>query len=682
MSGESPPPAPRACFGRDELIEEFVGFADNLTPIALIGPGGIGKTSIALAVLHHSRIKERFGDNRRFIRCDQFPTSRTHFLNQLSKVIGAGVENLEDLTPLRPFLSARKMILILDNAESILDPNGTNTREIYALVDELSRFENICLCVTSRISTIPPTCTTFDIPTLSVEAAHDAFYHIYKQNRDQSDPVDNILEQLDFHPLSITLLATVAQHNKWDTARLAREWEGQRTNMLRTHHKESLATTIELSLASSMFQKLGPNSRGLLEAVAFFPQGVNENNLHWLFPSLSDVTAVLDGFCILSLTYRNDGFVKMLSPLRDYLRPKDPASSPRLLETKDSYFLRLSADVNPDTPGFEKAQWIKSEDVNVEHLLDVFTSIDGNADCGADSVCIWDACARFMEYLHWHKTRLVVLGPAIEGLPDNHPSKPQCLFELSRLFGMVGNHAEYKRLIAHALEVSRKQGSDLQVAETLRAMSNANRLLGCYTEGIQQAKEALEIYRRLDNTSGKTNSWQRLAWLYFHNGNFDAAEAAALQVIDLPSVKGEEFPACECYRVLGHTYHSQGKIEQAINHFQVAIEIASGFSWDYQLFWNHYALAEVFFFECEFDEAHIHVESAKSHATNDPYRLGRATQLKTWFWYSQGMLEEAMAEVSSAIDLFERLGATEELKDCMEALQRIEEALNEEAATQ
>jgi len=307
-----------------------------------------------LTALHHGRIKSRFGDNRRFIRCDKFPASLTHFLRRLSNVIGAGIENPSDLAPLRPFLSSREIILFLDNAESILDPQGTDAREIYEVVEELSRFETICLCVTSRISNVPPHCEHPIIPTLSMDSACDIFYGIWN-NSERSNVVNDLVRRLDFHALSITLLATVALHNMWDYDRLAREWDAHRTQVLRTDYNESLAATIELSLASPTFRRLGADARDLLGVIAFFPQGVNEKNINQLFPAISNRTGVFDKFCTLSLTYRNNRFVTMLAPLRDYFYPKEPLSSPLLRATKDHYFCRLSVAIDITQPSFKES---------------------------------------------------------------------------------------------------------------------------------------------------------------------------------------------------------------------------------------------------------------------------------------------------------------------------------------
>ena len=664
-AGESPPPPPRAYFGRGELTEKIVSLAEDLTPIALIGVGGIGKTSTALTVLHDDRIKRRFGENRRFIRCDQFPASLPHFLHRLSIVIGAGVENPENLTPLRPFLSSREFFIALDNAESILDPQGFNAQEVYGAVEELAQFNNICLCITSRISFIPSACESLDIPTLSMEAACDTFYGICKY-RERSDPVNNILEQLDFHPLSITLLATVAHHNRWGADRLIKEWERQRTGVLHTQYDKSLAAALELSLASPMFQELGPEALELLGVVAFFPQGVDENNVEWLFPTLSNVTNILDNFCNLSLTYRSNEFVTMLAPLRDYFYPSNPRSSQLLCTTKDCYTSRLSVDVYQGSPGFEEARWITSEDANVEHLLDVFLSTDTVSDD------IWDTCAHFISHIYCHKPRLVVLGPKIGGLPDDHPSKPRCLFSLSLLLGSVGNNVESKRLLYHILKFWRERGDDAEVAETLALLSDVNNQLALYEEGIPQAKEAFEIFERLCDVPGQVQSLRLLGRLLYESKQLDAAEEAVSRALNLSLGNGNQFQVFECHHLLGLIFQSKGEPEAAIDRFETALGIATHGNLEYLQFWGHYSLARLFCDEGRFCDAYTHIEHSKSYVVNDTYKLGLAMELHAETLYWHGRFEEAKSEVSRAAETFEKLRAARELKWCGDLLQRIQ----------
>ena len=153
------------------MVGTIIGLTERFTSIALTGTGGVGKTSIVLTVLDDYRIKQRFGDNRSFIRCDQLTTSHTYLLRKLSEVTGAGVENPEDLSSLRRYLSSKEMIVVLDNVESILGPPEMSAQGIHSIVDELSRFSNICLVFTSRASNSLPThCEIIEVPTLPMEA--------------------------------------------------------------------------------------------------------------------------------------------------------------------------------------------------------------------------------------------------------------------------------------------------------------------------------------------------------------------------------------------------------------------------------------------------------------------------------------------------------------------------------
>ena len=358
----------------------------------------------------------------------------------------------------------------------------------------------------------------------------------------------------------------------------------------------------------------------------------------------------------------------MLAPIRDYLGPRDPKSSLLLCATKDRYFNRLLVDVNPNLPEFGETRWIASEDVNVEYLLNVSISIDPDVDAN------WDACFNFMGHLYWHKPRQTVLGPKIEALPDGHPSKLQCLFQLSLLSGETGNQVERKRLLTHTLRLGRQKGDRSQVGETLKHLSDTNRLLGLHEEGIQQAKEALAIFEELGNKFWQGICLNDLAGLFVSDKQLDAAINAASRAIELFSEKDQGYRICMSYRLLGNAYRSKGEREKAIHHYEAALKIASPFDWHDELFWNHYDLVRLYLEEGDFDDANAHIEQAKSHALDDAYQTSRAMEIQAEVWCRQGKLEDAASEASRALESFEKLEAARDVERCRGLLQKIEHA--------
>ena len=365
----------------------------------------------------------------------------------------------------------------------------------------------------------------------------------------------------------------------------------------------------------------------------------------------------------------------MLAPLRDYFCPKDPALCPLLHKTKKCYFKRLLVGVKPGDPGFADTSWIVLEDMNVEHLLDVFTTIDANSND------VWDVCGDFIQHLTWHKPWLVTLGPKIEALPDDHRSKPNCMFELSQLFYSIGNNTECKQLLLHSLKLWRERGDSFEVANTLGFLSDANQCLELYEEGIGQAREALGIYERRNDKLGQAMSWDYLSWLLHEDKQLDAAEEAASRAINLFLDEGDQFWVGRSHRLLGNIYHSKGETEKAINHFETALGIASPLNWHSEQFWIHFSLAWLFFNEHRLDAAHAHVKHAKSHTVNDLCNLGRTMLLWARILYKECKFGEAQSKALCAADVFEKFGAAMDLEDCRELLRDIETGVGRSATS-
>ena len=256
----------------------------------------------------------------------------------------------------------------------------------------------------------------------------------------------------------------------------------------------------------------------------------------------------------------------------------------------------------------------------------------------------------------------------MEGLSDDHHSKPRCLFSLSELFNLLGNAAEQKWLLTHALELERGRGNDGWVARTLMKLGDANRMLHLYEEGIRQSKDALEIYERLGDAEGQGKCWNYLGWLFLDDEQLEAAEEAGLRAIKLSLDRGREYWVCHSHRLLGNIYQSKGEIGKAVEHFEAAIGIASPFGWHSQQFWIHYALSGLYLGENQFDNAQSHIKQAKSHTIDNAFELGRAMEWQAHVWYKRGWTEQANAEAQCALETYETLGATTELAQCRDFL--------------
>nr|GAT51993.1 predicted protein [Mycena chlorophos] len=335
------PSKPQIFHGREHEVFTILDlFADcQCAPrVAILGPGGIGKTSLASAVLQHPDIAQRYSQHRHFIACDGVST-----VDELVILIGTYL----DLKPspqlrrqiIRRFESA-PALLVLDNFETVWEPTEER-KQAEELLALLAACESLALVITMRGAERPTNSgirwTRPFLPPLaplSPEAARQTFLDI-TDVADADPNAEKILELSGNMPLAIDLLAHMVELTG-SCGEVLAQWETRKTAILSDsdieHRNLNLDVSISLSLASPRLRERTPDAVRLLSLLALLPDGLSDVEFAQCDLPVENLGECRTALLRTSLAYMTpQRRLKVLVPIREHMQ-RYHAPDPELVE--------------------------------------------------------------------------------------------------------------------------------------------------------------------------------------------------------------------------------------------------------------------------------------------------------------------------------------------------------------
>ncbi|KAJ7034565.1 P-loop containing nucleoside triphosphate hydrolase protein [Mycena alexandri] len=323
------PSEPKIFHGREKELSDILKlFKEGSPRIAILGAGGMGKTSLARAIIHHQEIAARYEQHRFFVACDSAANKV-----ELAALIGVhlGLKPGKDLTQsvVQHFTGGPPSLLILDNLETVWEPRESrgDVEEFLSLLTDIG---HLGLLITMRGAERPAKVAwtrpfLSSLRPLKQDAARQTFIDIVKDCHSPED-VDKVLSLTDNLPLAIDLIAHLVDLE--GCSNVLAWWETDKTCLISEGYdkRSNLDLSISLSLSSPRIKSV-PHSDELLSLLSILPDGLSDVELLQSKLPIENILGCKAALIRTALAYNDEQKrLKALVPIREYMYKIQPPS--------------------------------------------------------------------------------------------------------------------------------------------------------------------------------------------------------------------------------------------------------------------------------------------------------------------------------------------------------------------
>ena len=587
---------------KQEITEVKRLLMGNNRMVTLAGPGGCGKTRLALAVA--AALIEVFEDDLWLVELASLFDP-----NFVPQAVASVLEVRE--TPNRSLtevlvghLKLKKALLVLDNCEHLIDACvGLASALLRSCPDlKILATSREALGIAGEITWLVPSLSLpdpqhlppveelggYEAVRLFLERAAAVASDRFELTEENASAVARACQTLDGMPLAIELAA--ARVRVLSVGQIASRLDdsfdlltvGSRTAVPR-HRTLRAAIDWSHELLSQkeqvLFRRLSVFAGGFtLEAAEAVCAGedLEREEVLNLLTALADKSLVL-----VAEQQRSEARYRLLETVRQYGREKlnESGEEPAIKRHHANFFLKLAEQVEPKINGKDRGLWLEWLEVEHDNLRTALVWSREEAAEGETGLRLAGALSWFWFHReYWSEWRrwldgVLAAQESPEGRPVRTAAQAKALSGRGFLAWMEGDQAAARSRLEESVTLWRELGDKQGLAQALRFLSGSFESQGDYAVARPLAEESVKLFREGEDKFGLGITLSRLGITALAQGDHAVARAALEESVAICREIEDDWALALALRNLGIGAFREEDYKRAVERLRESLDV-------------------------------------------------------------------------------------------------------------